>query len=90
MDDFGTGYSSLNAIKVLKVDEIKIDREFIKDVPGDKEDEELVSTIIAMAKIMKKNIVAEGVEREETRDFLIERRCNVIQGYLTGKPKILF
>ena len=90
LDDFGTGYSSLNAIKVLKVDEIKIDREFIKDVPGDKEDEELVSTIIAMAKVMKKNIVAEGVEREETREFLIERRCNVIQGYLTGKPKILF
>lgn len=90
LDDFGTGYSSLNAIKVLKVDEIKIDREFIKDVPGDKEDEELVSTIIAMAKIMKKNIVAEGVERVETREFLIERHCNVIQGYLTGKPKVLF
>ncbi|SMP87316.1 PAS domain S-box-containing protein/diguanylate cyclase (GGDEF) domain-containing protein [Epsilonproteobacteria bacterium SCGC AD-311-C15] len=86
LDDFGTGYSALNAIKTLRVDEIKIDRSFIKDVPGDKDDEELVSVIIAMAKVMKKSVVAEGVETTDTRDFLIEKKCPIIQGYLIGKP----
>nr|WP_321265847.1 EAL domain-containing protein [uncultured Sulfurimonas sp.] len=89
LDDFGTGYSSLNSIKTLQIDELKIDRTFFKDVPGDKDDEELVSTIIAMAKIMKKNVVAEGVETTSTRDFLIERRCPIIQGYLISKPMTL-
>lgn len=78
LDDFGTGYSSLSAIKTLSVDEIKIDRSFIKDVPGDEDDEELVTTIIAMAKVMKKHVIAEGVESEETRKFLLERECNNI------------
>lgn len=86
MDDFGTGYSSLSAIRKLKINEIKIDKSFIKDVPGDKDDEELVSTIIAMAKVMKKSVVAEGVETLLTRNFLIERRCSIIQGYLIAKP----
>lgn len=86
LDDFGTGYSALNAIKTLRVDEIKIDRSFIQDVPGDKDDEELVSTIIAMAKVMKKSVVAEGVETIETQQFLIDRRCPIIQGYLISKP----
>jgi len=89
LDDFGTGYSALNAIKQLKVDEIKIDRSFIQDVPGDKEDEELVSTIIAMAKVMKKQLIAEGVETTHTRDFLLERRCNIIQGFLFSRPLTL-
>lgn len=86
LDDFGTGYSALSAIKTLRVDELKIDRAFVKDVPGDKDDEELISVIIAMAKVMKKNVVAEGVETIETRDFLTQRRCSVIQGYLIAKP----
>ena len=89
LDDFGTGYSALNAIKTLRVDEIKIDRSFIKDVPGDKDDEELVSTIIAMAKVMKKSVVAEGVEEEKTKDFLLERSCPIIQGYFISKPLTL-
>ncbi|MFT5661430.1 MAG: diguanylate cyclase (GGDEF)-like protein/PAS domain S-box-containing protein, partial [Sulfurimonas sp.] len=89
LDDFGTGYSALNAIKTLRVDEIKIDRSFINDVPGDKDDEELVSTIIAMAKVMKKSVIAEGVETEQTRDFLIERRCPIVQGYLISRPLTL-
>ena len=86
LDDFGTGYSALNAIKTLKVDEIKIDRSFVKDVPGDKDDEELVSVIIAMAKVMNKSVVAEGVETVATRDFLVQRKCPIIQGYLISKP----
>jgi diguanylate cyclase (GGDEF)-like protein/PAS domain S-box-containing protein len=89
LDDFGTGYSALNSIKMLSVDEIKIDRSFIKDVPGDKEDEELVNSIIAMAKVMKKEIIAEGVETKETKDFLLERRCFNIQGFLISKPLTL-
>ncbi|MDB2405487.1 EAL domain-containing protein, partial [Arcobacteraceae bacterium] len=86
LDDFGTGYSALNVIKQLSIDEIKIDQSFIKDVPGDKDDEELVSTIIAMAKVMKKSLIAEGVEELSTKDFLVDRRCDTIQGYLISKP----
>jgi len=86
LDDFGTGYSALNAIKILRVDEIKIDKSFISDVPGNKDDEELVSSIIAMAKVMRKKIIAEGVETEITKNFLLERRCSYIQGYLISKP----
>lgn len=89
LDDFGTGYSSLTAIKNLHADEIKIDSSFIKDVPGDRDDEELVSSIIALAKVMHKSIVAEGVENESTQQFLLERRCSVIQGYLFSKPVLL-
>lgn len=89
LDDFGTGYSALNVIKQLSIDEIKIDQSFIKDVPGDKDDEELVSSIIAMAKVMKKSLIAEGVETIETKKFLLERRCDNIQGYLISKPLIL-
>lgn len=89
LDDFGTGYSSLNSIKALKVDELKIDKTFFNHVPGNIEDEELITTIIAMAKIMKKSVVAEGVETIATRDFLIERRCPIIQGYLISKPMTL-
>ncbi len=89
LDDFGTGYSALNAIKTLHIDEIKIDRSFVQDVPGDKDDEELISIIIAMAKIMKKTLVAEGVEQTRTRDFLAERECPVIQGYLIARPMII-
>ncbi len=86
MDDFGTGYSALNAIKKLHVDEIKIDKSFIQDIPGDKENEELVATIIAMAKVMKKQVIAEGVEHEDTLKFLGERRCMLIQGYFISRP----
>ena len=86
LDDFGTGYSALNMIKQLSIDEIKIDQSFIRDVPGDKDDEELVSTIIAMAKVMKKHLVAEGVETVETKQFLIDKNCDNIQGYLISKP----
>jgi len=89
LDDFGTGYSSLNSIKTLKIDELKIDKSFFNNIPGNKDDEELVSTIILMAKTMKKTVVAEGIETEETKDFLIERKCPVIQGYLISKPMIL-
>lgn len=86
LDDFGTGYSALSAIKSLHIDELKIDKSFVQDVPGDIGDEELVSTIIAMAKVMKKALIAEGVETKETQDFLVERSCSVIQGYLIAKP----
>lgn len=89
LDDFGTGYSSLTAIKELKADEIKIDRSFIKDVPGNSDDEELVSSIIALAKVMRKSIIAEGVEEDVTQQFLLERGCNVVQGYWFSKPLLL-
>ncbi len=89
LDDFGTGYSALNAIKTLHIDEIKIDRSFVQDVPGDKDDEELISIIIAMAKIMKKTLVAEGVEEARTRDFLADKECPVIQGYLIARPMVI-
>jgi EAL domain-containing protein (putative c-di-GMP-specific phosphodiesterase class I) len=86
MDDFGTGYSSLNYIKLLPVDEIKIDRHFIKDLSQDNNTEEVVNAIIHMARIFNLSVVAEGVETEQQKKFLLEHDCTIFQGYLYSKP----
>ncbi|MCG8480069.1 MAG: bifunctional diguanylate cyclase/phosphodiesterase, partial [Spirochaetales bacterium] len=86
IDDFGTGYSSLAYLKELPIDTLKIDRSFVRDLPGNQGDVEITSTIIAMAKNLSLRVVAEGVETREQLDFLIERECNEYQGYYFARP----
>ena len=90
LDDFGTGYSSLGYLKWFPIDSIKIDQSFVRtitdDATNDSDDSTLVSTMIAMARSLKKNVVAEGVETEEQMNFLRAEGCNEAQGYYFGKP----
>ncbi len=86
VDDFGTGYSSLNYLQRLPVDIIKIDRQFVKDIPFSTEDMTLVKAVIAMAHNMGLDVVAEGVETEEQAAFLRKHMCEELQGYLFSRP----
>jgi diguanylate cyclase (GGDEF)-like protein len=86
LDDFGTGYSSLSYLKRLSVNTIKIDRSFIRDIPQDKNDCSLVETIITIGAQMGCEVIAEGVETEEQKNWLIEHNCRFMQGYLFAKP----
>ena len=86
IDDFGIGYSSLSHLKQFPIDIIKIDRSFIKDIPGDKADEAITDAIIAMSKSLKIKVVAEGVETVDQLQFLRKRGCDEIQGYFFSRP----
>ncbi len=83
IDDFGTGYSSLAYLTRLPVDELKIDRSFVS---GAQRSKIVLSTIIAMARALDYEVVAEGVETEAQRDELVGSGCDLLQGYLLGKP----
>jgi EAL domain-containing protein (putative c-di-GMP-specific phosphodiesterase class I) len=87
IDDFGTGHSSLAYLKKLPVDALKIDKEFIRGIPSDEDDISIVKSIIALAKSMRLDVVAEGVETDDQLDFLSKEGCNLIQGYLFSHPK---
>jgi diguanylate cyclase (GGDEF)-like protein/PAS domain S-box-containing protein len=86
VDDFGTGYSSLAYLKKLPIDKLKIDKAFIDELPHDEEDVAISKTIISLAHSLKLDIIAEGVENKEQKDFLVENGCDTIQGYFYYKP----
>ena len=86
LDDFGTGYSSLSYLKLLPLDQIKIDQAFVRNVTTDPIDAVMVKTIIGMAQNFRLDVIAEGVETAEQLEFLRQGGCMAYQGYLLGKP----
>jgi EAL domain-containing protein (putative c-di-GMP-specific phosphodiesterase class I) len=86
IDDFGTGYSSLSYLKQLPVHSLKIDRSFVKDIPGDRDDMAIISAISAMASKLNLEVVAEGVEERKQLAFLKESGCHLVQGYYFSPP----
>ena len=86
IDDFGTGYSSLSVLKQLKINTLKVDREFIRDLPHEPSAALMVSTIVNMSLALGYSVVAEGVENHEQAMFLRELGCPLVQGYYFSKP----
>ncbi|MFG0633482.1 putative bifunctional diguanylate cyclase/phosphodiesterase [Pseudomonas sp. xss_2] len=86
VDDFGTGYSSLAYLRSLPIDHLKIDRAFIKDLPGDDDAVAVARAIIDLGHALGFRITAEGIETQEQYDFLRNAGCNQGQGYLMGRP----
>jgi EAL domain-containing protein (putative c-di-GMP-specific phosphodiesterase class I) len=86
IDDFGTGYSALSYLTRFPVDTLKIDRSFVKGLPGDRSSGELVKAIISLGHSLGMIMVAEGVETSAQGDTLRNMGCELVQGYLFGKP----
>jgi diguanylate cyclase len=86
IDDFGTGYSSLSYLKRLPASELKIDREFVRDLTHDAEDAAIIAAIVALGRALNLRIVAEGVETVAQQEFLTRLGCTTLQGFLLGRP----
>jgi EAL domain-containing protein (putative c-di-GMP-specific phosphodiesterase class I) len=86
LDDFGSGFSSLNYLRRLPVDFLKIDRSFIQELPADKESQIITSSVISLAHTLEMQVIAEGVETKEQLDFLGNKACDFIQGFIFFKP----
>ena len=86
LDDFGTGYSSLSYLSRLPVQEIKVDQMFVRRLHETSSDTTVVNTIIAMAQELGLSIVAEGVETDDQKQYLANRNCTTMQGFLFSEP----
>ena len=86
LDDFGTGYSSLSYLKRLPLDQLKIDRAFVLDILNDVTSGAIAQTIVSLSRAMGLLVIAEGVETEQQREFLVRLGCDALQGYLIGRP----
>ncbi len=86
LDDFGTGYSSLSYLKRFPFDVLKIDRSFVRDLHTDPENAALTSAVVAMAHSLGLKVVGEGVEEVTQQQYLEEKECDMLQGYLFSKP----
>jgi diguanylate cyclase (GGDEF)-like protein len=86
IDDFGTGYSSLAYLKRFPISTLKIDRAFIKDLPGSVKDAAICNVVLSLAQHLNLGTVAEGVENEDQLQFLAAQGCTLVQGYHTGRP----
>ena len=86
IDDFGSGYSSLGYLKRFQVGTLKIDRQFVQQLPHDSEDAAIVKAVIQMSKALSIKVVAEGVETQEQADFLSTHGCDILQGFFISRP----
>lgn len=86
VDDFGTGYSSLAYLKDLPIDKLKLDRAFIRSLPGERADAAITMAVLAMAKGLGMEMIAEGVETAEQREYLVAQGCSWIQGFYFSRP----
>ena len=86
LDDFGTGYSSLSYLKNLPLDQLKIDQSFISDVLDGANNATIAKVVISLAETLGLDVIAEGVETESQRQFLLDNGCRKFQGYLFSRP----
>ncbi|HEX7110963.1 MAG TPA: EAL domain-containing protein [Mizugakiibacter sp.] len=86
LDDFGTGFSSMSHINQIRCDALKIDRSFVSHVDAHPRAEKILRALVALAKSLDLAVVAEGVEREEELAIVRDAGCDLVQGYLTGRP----
>jgi diguanylate cyclase (GGDEF)-like protein/PAS domain S-box-containing protein len=86
IDDFGTGYSSLSYLKQLPIDNLKIDRSFVRDIPGDPDDCAIAAAVIGLARTLWLDAIAEGIENEQQREYLAGIGCSKVQGFLYSRP----
>jgi EAL domain-containing protein (putative c-di-GMP-specific phosphodiesterase class I) len=86
LDDFGTGYSSLNYLKALPVDTVKLDQSFVRNVTTNRGDAAIATAILSLARSLDLGVIAEGVETRDQLDFLHDRGCDTMQGFLFSQP----
>lgn len=86
LDDFGTGFSSLSYLRRLPLDQLKIDQSFVSHMLGSKKDAAIVQAVITLGQSMELDVIAEGVETEDQRQFLLALGCTAYQGYLFSRP----
>ncbi len=89
MDDFGTGYASLSSLQSFPFDKIKIDRSFVSGVDSNQQSAAIVRAVVGLSNALHMPVIAEGVETESERRFLMREGCGEVQGYLIGRPELI-